>query len=321
MKKRRENRENQLHRELNDHLQLDTEARIDHGIKAEEARYAAQRDFGNTTLVKEVTRETWGWGALGRVWRDVRFGLRMIRRNPGFTTVAILTLALGIGANSAMFSIINGVLIRPLPYTDADRLLYVRAEDRARGITDLNISLPRMTFIQDQSRTLENIGAFLPQSSNLTVHGDPEQVPAALATSGFFNTLGVSPSIGRGFLPEEERPGGANVAIITDAFWHSHFGGQMDVVGRTISIDARDVEIIGVLPGTFRYVFQQPGPQVWFPRVFETSLVTPDRVRAGASYLTAIARLRQGQSIATAEAELVSLNGTYRKTYPGFYDA
>src|ERR1700722_8809500 len=223
MSEKREKRNEELSRELRDHLELDAEEKIDRGLRADDARYAAQRDFGNTTLVKEVTREMWAWSSVERFFQDLRFGLRMIRRNPGFAAVAILTLTLGIGANSAMFSIINGVLIRPLPYADADRLLYVRAEDRARGITDLNISFPRLTFIQEQARTLECIGAFLPQSSSLTVHGDPEQIPSALATNGFFNSLGVSPSIGRGFLPEEERPGGANVAIITDAFWRSHF--------------------------------------------------------------------------------------------------
>jgi putative ABC transport system permease protein len=127
--------------------------------------------------------------------------------------------------------------------------------------------------------------------------------------------------MGRNFQREEEEPGGANVAIISDAFWHSHFGGQTDVIGRTITVDARSVEIVGILPATFQYPFQQPGPQIWFPRVFETSFMTPDRIRAGASYLTAVARLRSGASIADAEAELQSLNDVYRKTYPGFYDA
>ena len=321
MNNRRERREEKLDRELRDHLELDAEAKMDRGLSAEQARYAAQRDFGNTTLVREVTREMWSWTSLERVWQDVRYGLRMIRRNPGFAVVAILTLALGIGANSAMFSIINGVLLRPLPYPEADRLINIRAEDRARGITDLNISYPRFTLIQEQSRTLESVGALVAQNSNLTVQGNPEQVESALATSGFFKALGVSPSMGRGFLPEEEQTGGANVAMITNAFWHNHFGGQQDVIGRTISIDARSVEIVGVLPASFQYLFQQPGPQIWFPRVFETSFLTPDRIRAGASFMGVIARVRPGVSIAAAENELVSLNDTYRKTYPGFYDA
>jgi predicted permease len=318
---KRENREEKLDRELRDHLELDAEAKMNRGLDAEQARYSAQRDFGNTTLVREVTREMWAWSALERFIQDLRFGLRTVRRNPGFTAVAILTLALGIGANAAMFSITDTVLLRPLPYPDADRLISISADNRERGIKGLHVSFTRLTLIQEQSRTLESVGGYFATNSSLTTHGFPEQVAAAVATRSFFDVLRISPSMGRGFTRQEDQPGGANVAIISDAMWHGHFGGESGVIGKSISVDGRSVEIIGVLPASFRFPFQQPEPQMWFPRVFENPRFTPENVRAGSSFLAVIARLRPGETISHAQLELDSLNDIYRKTFPSFHDA
>jgi predicted permease len=254
-------------------------------------------------------------------WNDLRYAVRMLLKSPGFTAVALLTMVFGIGASAVMFSIINAVLLRPLPYPDADRLISVTTEDPSRGIKGLNVSFTRLNLIQEQSRVLEGIGAYLASNSSLTTHGDPEQVPSAMATRNFFDILRVKPRFGRGFLREEDQPGGANVAIISDAFWQSHFGGQPDVVGRSIPIDGRSVEIIGVLPAGFRFPFLEPEPQVWFPRVFENSAFTPDRVHSGAAFLTVYARLRASESIPRGQAELDSLGSIYTKTYPGFADA
>jgi predicted permease len=321
MNNKRESRDEMLDRELRDHLELDAEAKMKNGMGVDEARFAAQREFGNTTVVREVTREMWAWSAAEGLLQDLRFGLRVFRRNPGFTAVAILTLALGIGANAAMFSITDAVLLRPLPYPNSEGLVSISADNRAAGITGLNVSFTRLTFIQEQSRTLENIGAFYPTNSSLTTHGNPEQVPAALVTYGFFDTLKVTPSIGRGFTPQEDQPGGANVAVISDAMWNGRFGGDPAVIGRTFPIDGRSVEIIGVLPASFRFPFQQPEPQIWFPRVFENARFTPDRVRVGASFLAVIARIRPGETLTQVQTELDSLNNQYRETFGSFYDA
>jgi putative ABC transport system permease protein len=321
MSGKRENRDEKLDRELRDHLQLDAEAKMDRGLRADEARYAAQREFGNTTLVKEVKREIWRWSFLERIIQDLRYGLRVLLRNPGFTAVAILTLGLGIGANAAMFSITDAVLLRPLPYPDADKLISISAQDRARGIEGLHVSFTRMMLIEEQARTLKSVGGYLATNSSLTTHGDPVQVPSAIATRGFFDALEVTPSIGRGFSLPEDEPGGANVAIISDAMWHGTFGGQADVIGKSIPIDGRSVEIIGVLPASFLFPFQQPEPEIWFPRVFENSSFTPENVRAGSSFLAVVARLRTDETIAHAQSELDSLDSVYRRTFPGFHDA
>jgi putative ABC transport system permease protein len=318
---KRENREEKLNRELRDHLELDAETKINNGLSADQARFSAQRDFGNTTLVKETTREMWAWSFLERFLQDVRYGVRVFRRNPGFTVVAILTLALGIGANAAMFSIIDAVLLRPLPYSDADRLVSITTEDPSRNITALNVSYTRLQLIQQESHTLESIAGFFAEDSSLVTSGDPEKVPSAIVTGNFFDVFGVTPSLGRGFLREEDQPGGSNVAIISDAFWHSHFGGQIDAIKRSVAIDGRSVVVIGVLPADFKFPFVQPEPQIWFPRVFENPLFTPDRVNSGAAYLTVYGRLRAGETISHAQTELDSLGAAYTKAFPGFGDA
>jgi putative ABC transport system permease protein len=311
--------------ELDEELQLHREMKEKElraaGVKPEEARYMAQREIGNSLRLREESREAWGWGWLEDAAQDVRYGLRMLRKSPGFTTVAILTLALGIGANAAMFSVTNAVLLRPLPYPDGDRLVAISMEDPSRGMIGLNISFTRLILLQQQSRSFESIGAYATSSANLTTRGTPEQLSAAIVTGNFFNMLGVTSVVGRNFLPEEDQPGGANVAIISDAFWQNHFGGRTDLIGQSIAMDGRSVTIIGVLPPQFRFPFQQPEPQVWFPRIFEHPLFTPDRVRSGAAYLRAYGRLRRGESIPHAQAELDSLGSAYTKTYAENADA
>lgn len=320
MSDKRENREEKLDRELRDHLELDAESKMSNGLSADQARFSAQRDFGNALLVKEVTREMWAWSFLEWFLQDLRYGLRVFRRNTGFTVVAILTLALGIGANAAMFSIIDAVLLRPLPYSDADRLVSITEEDPSRNIVGLGISFTRLNLIQQQSRTLENIAGFVAEDSSLVTNGDPEKVPSAIVTGNFFDVFRVTPSLGRGFLREENQPGGSNVAIISDAFWHSHFGGQMDAIKRSVTIDGRSVLVVGVLPADFKFPFIEPEPQIWFPRVFENPVFTPDRVNSGAAYLTAYGRLRAGETISHAQTELDSLGSAYTRAFPNFSD-
>ena len=164
MHRKRADREKELDREVRDHLELDAESRTHPGLNSGDASYAARRDFGNVTLVKEVTREMWAWNSLDRFLHNVRYALRTLRRNPGFAAVAIFTLALGVGANAAMFSITNAVLLRPLAYPDSDRIISITMEDASRGITAINLSFTRLTLLQEQSRTMETVGAYLPLS-------------------------------------------------------------------------------------------------------------------------------------------------------------
>src|ERR1700733_14488283 len=224
-------REEDLDRELRDHLELDAEAKMDRGLGTDEARYAAQRDFGNTTMVKEVTREMWTWNFLGRFLQNARYGLRIILRNPGFAAVAILTLALGIGANTAIFSIVNAVFLRPLPFPDSERLFVVaRANNEIGGNS---ISYPIFLAWKEQKGLFDSLG-LATYSGNPVVagHGDPERVPAYAISIEVLPMLGTRLALGRGFQTEEAQPGGPRAVLLSDAFWRQKFAADPNIVGQ-----------------------------------------------------------------------------------------
>jgi putative ABC transport system permease protein len=253
--------------------------------------------------------------------QDIRQGIRMLAKNPGFTLAALLTLSLGIGANTAIFSVIEGVLLRPLPYPQERQLVNILGANRNKTIRGISVSFTKLTRVQEQSRGLEEVGAYYPLTVSMANGGVPEQIAAIHATANLFHILGVKVAQGRGFLPEEDRPGGADVAILSDGFWHSHFGGNPESIGRAISMDGRSVTVVGVLPADFRFPFVAPEPDVWFPRVSEHPLLDQVKIRSGAGYLTLIGRLRPGQTLQQEQAELDSIDSEYRKDFPGYADA
>lgn len=244
------------------------------------------------------------------LWQDIKFALRMLRKNPGFTAVAVLTLALGVGANTTIFSVVHTVLLQPLPYPDADRLVSVTAS-----------SFPKFTQIHDQSRNLESTAAYYSFGSSLATSQEPEAIRSAHMSQEFFRVLGVLPARGRDFLSEEQQPGGANVALLSDGFWHSHFSGDPNILGKTMILDGNSTTVVGILPATFRFPFEFPEPDVWLPRVFEHPLLKPAQVQIGAGYLSMIGRLRPGQSVSQAQAELNTIDDRYRQQFANFADA
>ena len=253
--------------------------------------------------------------------QDLKFALRMLGKNPGFTVIAILTLALGIGANSAIFSVVNAVLLRPLPYRDPLRLLYLSQSDTRTQTNGIFMSYPKYTQLAEQSRTMESAGAYFGLTMNYVTSREPEALNGARATGNFFEVLGVRPALGRAFLAEEQQPGAADVAILSDGFWHSHFAGDEHAVGRTIVLDGKPAMIIGVLPASFRFPLQFPEPDVWLPRVTDTPFLKPEQVRTGAGYLVVIGRLRGGETLKRAQAELDTINTSYRQQFGSFADA
>jgi putative ABC transport system permease protein len=255
------------------------------------------------------------------LWLDLKFAARMLRKNPGFTLVAILTLALGIGANTAIFSVVNAVLLQPLPYKDASRLVSIAQVDRQTKLSGVPSSYTKYTQIREQSRTLESTAAYYTSGFALVSEREPEVISGARVSADFFQVLAVSPARGRGFLPKEDEPGGADVVIVSDGFWHSHFGGNEGLLGRTLTLDGKNVTVVGILPPDFRFPLQFPEPDVWVPRVFEASFLRPEQVRTGAGYLTLIGRLRQGETLARAQAELDTINGRYREQFGSYVDA
>ncbi len=255
------------------------------------------------------------------LWQDLKFAARMLRKNPSFTLVAVLTLALGIGANTAIFSVVNAVLLQPLPYANASRLVSIAQTDRQSQTNGIPFSYPKFSQIHEQSHALENAAAYFPRNFALAGNREPEVVSGALVSEDFFRVLGVTPVRGRDFLPNEEDPGGPNVAVISNGFWHSHFGGNEGLLGQSLNLDGKSVTVVGILPTTFQFPFQFPAPDVWIPRVFEVSVLKPEQIRAGAGYLSVIGKLLQGQTLAQAQAELDTINGRYRDQFGSNADA
>jgi len=255
------------------------------------------------------------------LWQDLRFAVRMLRKNPGFTVVAMLTLALGIGANTAIFSVVNAVLLRPLPYGGADQLLAISQTDHASGTTGVPVSFTKFTEVSGQNKSLASVAAFYAYTPSLVSEHEPELVNAVRSSADLFRVLGIAPLLGRGFLPEEEAPGGNDVAILSNGFWRSHFARDPGLLGKTLSLDGKRVAVVGVLPASFQFPLQFPEPDVWLPRVFESSFLTAQQTQSGAGYLNVIARLRPGETLSRAQAELTAIDDRYREQFGSYADA
>jgi putative ABC transport system permease protein len=251
-------------------------------------------------------------------FQDLRFGARMLRKNPGFAIAAIFTLALGIGGNTAIFTITSSVLLKALPYHDPQQLISLDAQSKD-GQSHC-CSLNRFDSVHDHSQSFSGVVAAANDNFNLTGRGEPLQVPSARVSAGFFDLLGVKPLIGRFFLPDDGQTAGKPVIVISDALWHSRFGGDPAIVNQTIALDGTPYSIIGVLPPGIQFPFLAPA-DVWTPRYFEHSLFTTQRLRMGVSYLTIIARLRPGISRERAVAEMNVLHQQYHKDNPAAPDA
>jgi putative ABC transport system permease protein len=249
--------------------------------------------------------------------RNLRFGARMLGKSPGFTLATVLTLALGIGANTAMFTVTNALLLRPFSYRDPEQLVSVIAKD---NVKDRGGTLLRYELVRDASQTFQSVAAWTNDDLNLTGSGEPIQVPIARASPSFFSMLGVQPQLGRIFTEEEGRPEGNPAVILSDSIWRGRFHADANIVGRAITLDSTPYTVVGVLPRNLQFPFVGP-TDIWTPRYFEFSLMTPQRLRMGVGYLEMAARLRPGMTLAAANAELALLNQRYRQQNPTAPDA
>jgi putative ABC transport system permease protein len=243
-----------------------------------------------------------------RLLQDVRFGTRVLRKNPGFTVAAVITLALGIGANTAVFSVTNALLLRPFPFHDPQSLLAINTTDKT---SDRPTNLVRYEFLHDHNQSFESMAGWANDDLNFTGRGEPLQLPVARVSPNFFSMLGVQPQLGRGFREEEGRPEGKPVVILSNPFWRRQFGSDPEVIGQTISLDTTPYTVIGVLPASAQFAFVGEA-DIWIPRYFEFSLMTPQQLRSGTGYLGMVARLRPDATLADTQAELDVLNQQYR---------
>jgi predicted permease len=253
--------------------------------------------------------------------QDFRYALRVLARSPGFAAVAVFTLAVGIGANTAIFSVANALLLRPLPYDRPGRLVLIGAERKLAKIAGEPLSWPRFVQVNNSQRSFSGLAAFTSETFNLTGRGDPAQLAAARVSWNFFDVLGVRPALGRAFRPPEDKAGGDNVVLIASSLWERRFAADPRAVGQSITLDSKDYTVIGVLPRGFEFGLLGPNVEVYAPRVFELNLLTPPYVQAGAMFLNFVGRLRAGSGLRQAQAEMDTLAAQYRRENPKLADA
>jgi putative ABC transport system permease protein len=315
----RQDREADLGREIQSHLQLEAEEQQDSGLPPEDARYAAQREFGSATLIAEDVRAVWTLGWLERFTGDVKYGARSLRKSPGFTIVAVLTLALGIGANTAIFSLIDALMLRPLPFTAADQL--ARIYSTKNGVLISGFAYPGGPSAQDMRDFEQNSHSF----QSMTIYdtwrknvsfgsgAEPEQIRVGLVSAAYFEILGVQPILGRLFTDDENRQD-RHVAAIGAHFWRSHFGGDQAILGREIRINDEPYTIVAVMPDVIPEWMEPEQVEVWTP-LFLTAADWAENERGQRGFET-LARMKPGVSMRQAQADLAAIAGGLAAAHP-----
>src|ERR1017187_2106908 len=319
-----------LREEMQLHMDLRARKLLQMGLAPADAGFAARRQFGNAAVYQDQISALWGWTMWERFFQDLRHGIRMLAKAPGFTAITVLTLALGLGINTAIFSAVNAVMLRPLPYPQPERLVSlweetIHSQDQrfsssgtpagtAGGSARTTVSVANIADYH-ASAVFDDMASYDSAPVNLTGLGAPQRISGEAVTWNYFSVLGISPAEGRTFLPEEDRPGANLVAIISHEFWQQRLGGAADALERQVLLDGNPYRIAGILPAGFQ------SPQ-------ELGLKTPTGVYLTACYpsdqlvnrgdhdVNVIARLKPGVSVAAAQAALGSISSGLGKQYP-----
>ncbi|HEY7336750.1 MAG TPA: ABC transporter permease [Bryobacteraceae bacterium] len=307
---RRDDEERDLDEELRAHLAIEARDRMDRGEPPERARLAARRSFGNLSHFREETRDAWGWTELERLAGDVRHGLRMLRRAPGWTATIVATLALGIGLSTAIFGVVYGVLLKPLPYPSADRLMAIWNSAPVAAYRRYNVNGVNWLTWRARAQSFEDIAlARLIRNFNLTGIGEPERLQAASTSWNLFRVLQVTPLMGRVFT-EKEQNGDAKVAVLSYGLWRGRFGGDPAILHRKIFLNGEPYEAIGVMRADFEYPTAQF--ELWTPLY-----LPPDELRPGLNNnYVAIGRLKPGVTVAQAQAEMSAIMRRFVDEHP-----
>jgi len=307
--------ERELQEEMRLHAQMKAEKNMAAGLGYEAAHLAARKQLGNMMLLQERSREQWGFSFLESVLQDLRYGVRGLRNSPGFATVALLTLALGIGATTAIFSIVYAVLLRPLPYRDSQRIATIYTVSSMFPEFSLGQSIPNLRDIQARSHSFETIASYQLRDYSLTGRRNPEQISAAAISPNFLDVFSVRPILGRSFVPEDEHLKSGNVVLLSYGLWHEQFGSDPQIVGKEVTLDEKPYTVIGVLPESFTN-FSVTGwgdkVQVWVPLMIRPE---DQQNRTGWMYFT-VAKLRAGISLGRAQAELDGIAAALAHEYP-----
>lgn len=309
----RSDKDSDLNDEIRSHIDMASKERLENGEDAQEARAAAMREFGNVALVKEVTREMWSGASLETFLQDLRYGGRMLAKSPGFALIAILTLALGIGINTAVFSIVNGVLLNPLRFPHPEQL--VTLHESKPNFDAGSISYPNFRDWQKDNHTFSSVAVTRNTTFILTGHGQAEQIRGELISSDFFSILGIKPLLGRTFLEGEDQIGTAPIALLSESIWRQKFGADPHVLGQGITLDGKSYAIVGVIPASFDLLLAsfRTAP-VYVPIGQWGNNLLPNR-SAGLG-IHGIARLKPGMTIEQARADMQSVTRNLATAYP-----
>jgi putative ABC transport system permease protein len=313
-------RDTDLAQELQFHRDMLEARHRERGLTAAAAARAARVELGGAAQIEEAWRDQRGVPLLDALAQDLRYGLRMLRRTPGFTAAALLTLAIGIGANAAIFTIVDAVLLRPLPYADPDRLMTVGDRTAAGGAG--NVGFATVIDWRERSRTFESFAMMRSWLPTLVTDGEAERLPAVRVSWNYFDMLGVRPALGRGFSADDDRPDHWRVLLLSDRLWRRRFGADPAAVGRTVVMNDREYRIVGVMPAAFEPLdaqrYYDTNAELWAPIGY-----APDDVNAcrGCQHLRGFGRLAPGATVADAAAEMNVIREQLRLAHPADYDA
>src|ERR1700720_4137845 len=298
--------------EIESHIQLEIERLRERGLSEEEARAAARRSFGNVMQAEERFYESGRWLWWDHLSQDLRFGLRMLRKSPGFTIVTVLTLALGIGANTAIFSVVNTVLVRPLPYPNNDSIL--RIQEGHQNDAEENLTYATFLDMQRAAKSIDNLSAYRPWVFNLTGEGEPERVAGAMVSANFFSAFATRPFLGRLLSDEDDRSGGDNrVTVLSYGLWANSYGGDRDIIGQTVLVNSEPHTVVGVMPQGFDFPEKSA---MWCPLIPGGKFHDNRR----AHLLSVVAVLRSANSQAIAQQELSGIAQSIRENDRGSED-
>jgi predicted permease len=302
-----------LERELRSDLELEEEEQHENGLAPQEAYYAAQRALGNAVLIRDQTHEAWGWAPYERLMQDVRYALRQLQRSPGFTAVAVMTLALGIGGNTAIFSIVNGVLLNPLPFPQPDQL--VSLHESKPNFAEGSISYPNFLDWRKGNRSFSSMALSRRWSFSMTGRGDAEHLQGQYLSDGFFAVLGVRPLLGREFTENDEQLHAPPVAIISEGLWRRKFSSSPNILGQNIKLDGKNFTVIGVMPASFRLQFPSFREKDVYVPIIQWD--NPQLMRRGGGLgFHGIGRLKPGVAIDQARADMEHVTRNLAEAFP-----
>ena len=307
--------EQEFDEELRGHLAMLAEENIRRGMSTDEARRAARIRLGGMTQLRETNRELQGLPFLETLIQDVRYALRMLRKNPGFTAVAVLTLALGIGANTAIFSVVYAVLLKPLPFAEPDRLFNVFDAQPQDSVPGTGLSYANFAEFRAENHIFSEMAGNQEHQLTLTGRGEPTVVNTAVVTPEIFSVLGEKPLLGRAFLPEEGKAGAPAVAILSEGLWRGSFGADPNIIGSAITLDKRSCTVVGIMRAGFRFPAILEDEQVWIPLAQDPLFGSWMDKRSG-HWLRVTGRLKRGVTMAQAQAELDALGARLAKEFP-----